>query len=492
MSYFKKLTVFLLILSLFSVSLLTGCRQKDPNELPKDYSGVELTYYKVFDSSDLIEPIITKYEDSHPGLVIHYKKFANYSEYEKTILNEMAEGEGPDIFSMQNTWFISNYKKISPLPDEMGLPSAFASTFVDVAYKDLVRPDEEGIEKIYGLPMTVDTLALYYNKDHFEDRIPAKGKPSSTWEGIKEDVTLLNKTDTSFDRFEVSGIAMGRSDNISRAVDILYLLFLQYGTEFYNENISEAIFAGKQGGEVYSYPAVEALSFFVSFAKEDFKHYSWNEFVVSEDSEAQEIEAFARGDVSMIIGYSYTYDLILNSIDALKADKISTINKDSIGIAPIPQLFDPDVSNDKRVTYASYFAETVSRNSKYPDTAWDFLIFLTSNENLDYYFKETNKPTSRRDMIEDQKKDPIFGVFASQIGYAESFPVLDYDRYKEIFSSVITAAFLRVDLDTILLEAQVLINNMVPTDGILVPKKTELEKEDSAKKDSDKKDEKEN
>ncbi len=486
MSYFRKLIVFFLILSLFSLSA-TGCRKKDPTQQKQDYSGIELTYYKVFDSSDVIEPMISKFEDSHPGLTINYRKFADFSEYEKTILNEMAEGEGPDIFSMQNTWFVSNYKKISPLPDKMGSTYDFASTFVDVAYKDLVRPDDGGIEKVYALPMTVDTLALYYNKDHFEDRLPTKGKPSLTWEGIKEDVALLNKTDTSFDRFEVSGIAMGRADNISRAVDILYLLFLQYGTDFYNENISEAIFAGRQGGEVYNYPALEALNFFVSFAKEDFKHYSWNEFVVSEDSEAKEIEAFAKGDVSMIIGYSYTYDLILNSMDTLKADKIATIDKEDIGVAPIPQLFDPDASNDKRVTYASYFAETVSRNSEYPDIAWDFLIFLTSNENLDYYFQETHKPTSRRDMIEDQKKDPIFGVFASQIGYAESFPLLDYDRYKEIFSSVITAAYMREDLDTILLEAQVLINNMVPKEGVLVPAKPQSEKEDS-----DKKDEKEN
>jgi len=371
---------------------------------------------------------------------------------------------------MQNTWFPSNYRKLAPLPAALGTPDMFASVFVDVAYQDLVRPDDYGILQVYGVPMTVDTLALYYNKDHFEDRIPSQGKPSSTWEGIKEDVTLLNKEDNSFERFEVGGIAMGRSDNIRRSVDILYLLFLQHGLNFYNENISSAIFAGQQGG-VSRYPAMDSIDLFTSFADESQKNYSWNEYMVDDDSVDKEVEAFAKGKVSMIVGYAYTYDDILEQMNLLKGKKESTINKNSIRIAPIPQLFDPDVSTSKRVTYASYFAETVSRNSEHADLAWDFLIELSKKKNLEYYFDQLHKPTSRRDMIDDQKKDPIYGVFASQIGYAESFPVFDYYVYKDIFEKVISAANLGGDAKTNLVDAQDLINEMLPEEGIIATAK---------------------
>ena len=183
---FRKPIIILLIFTLLATLTFSGCRKKEAKQKKQTFDGIELTYYKVFDDSDVIEPIIQKYIAAHPGLVIKYKKFDDFDEYQRVILNEMAEGEGPDIFSMQNTWFASNYKKLSPLPASFGAPADFSEVFVDVAYRDLVRTDKESVEQVYGVPMTVDTLALYYNKAHFEDRLPDQGRPSDTWEGIKD------------------------------------------------------------------------------------------------------------------------------------------------------------------------------------------------------------------------------------------------------------------------------------------------------------------
>lgn len=475
MKIWRKLTGVFLIASLV---ILPACREKTPQEKLKTYDGVELTYYKMFDDSDVIEPIISEYEAAHPGLKINYRKFDNFDEYQKVVLNEMAEGEGPDIFSMQNNWFFSNYKKLSPMPESFGTPDDFASTFVDVAYKDLVRTDQNGYEQVYALPMTVDSLALYYNKAHFEDRLPDTGRPASTWEGIKEDVVKLNKEDNSFERFEVAGIAMGRSDNISRGVDILYLLFLQYGVDFYNEDVSEAIFAGQQGG-ITTYPAVESLDLFTSFADENQKHYSWNEVVIDDDASEKEVEAFAKGKVSMIAGFAYTYDDVIKQINIFKSKGVDTIDLKDIKIAPIPQIYDPKVSTDKRVTYANYFAEGVSRNSKHPEVAWDFLLELTKKKNLETYFEKTHKPTSRRDMIDAQRKDALFGVFAMQSGFAESFPILDYYVYKDIFSQVIANANLGTAERSDLVTAQDLITAMLPKNGLVIKKKEKLVEEEA-------------
>lgn len=457
----KKFLAIILLVAL----VLTGCRTK-VQEAPKSYRDVELTYYRMFDDSDVFDPMIQQYETDHPGLKIHYKKFSNFDDYQKVILNEMAEGQGPDIFSMPNSWFISNYRKISPMPEKYGTPNDFSATFAGVTGKDLIRPDADGIVRIYGLPMSVDTLALYYNKAYFEDKLPSKGKPSGTWEGIKENVSALVKMDNS-SNFEIAGIALGRSDNISKAVDILYLLFLQNGLQFYNENISEAVFAENQGSSA-GFPSVNALNLYTSFADKNNKSYSWNESVVASNEFGQEVSAFAAGKVAMIIGYSYTYDLILNSINKLNSNGVKPIDKGDIEIAPIPQLYDSNVSTEKRVTYSNYFAETVSRNSKNADLAWDFLTFLTTKKNLQLYFKATHRPTSRRDMIEDQKKDPIYGVFAGQIGYGASFPIVDMASYKNIFSAVIS----KINsgggiIHDEFANAQNLINEILPKKGIL-------------------------
>ncbi|MFA6917497.1 MAG: extracellular solute-binding protein [Candidatus Gracilibacteria bacterium] len=465
----KKILAGLLVATL--VFGISGCRTKDPQQ-SQVYTGVKLTYYKPFDDSEVMDPLINEYQATHPGVQITYKKFADFDEYQKTVLSEMAEGEGPDIFSMPNWWYASNLGKIAPLPeDQGGTKDVFSGLFVDVATSDLVRVDKDGLEKVYALPMTVDTLALYYNKDHYEDRIPDRGKPAKTWEGIKEDVALLNKINSSTGDFDVSGIAMGRWDNISRAVDTLYLLFLQYGVGFYNDAISEATFAARHEG-LLTYPGLEALNLFVSFADPSQKHYSWAANSADLNIPDAEIDAFARGNVSMIIGYAYAYNDIVNRISVLKAKGERAMNKDSIRIAPIPQVYDPDTSQEKRVTYASYFAETVSRNSKNAEVAWDFLIYLTSNDVLKKYFDTIHKPTSRRDMIDPQSKDPIYGVFSKQIGYAESFPIVDYYRYKEIFTETLRKSYEQGGgTKSNLVDAQDLIDTMLPKDGYVNKKK---------------------
>ena len=43
---------------------------------------------------------------------------------------------------------------------------------------DLVHADANGQANIYGVPLTVDTLALYYNKDHYADKLAEIGRPS--------------------------------------------------------------------------------------------------------------------------------------------------------------------------------------------------------------------------------------------------------------------------------------------------------------------------
>lgn len=469
----KKIISIILIFS--SLLTLTSCRTKSSDIAAEGYDGIELTYYKMYDDSDVMDKIISEYESSHKGLKINYRMFVDFDEYMDLILNEMAEGEGPDIFSMQNTWFASNYKKVSPMPLTAGSPTDFGTLFVDVASKDLVMKDNStGLDKVFGLPLTVDTLALFYNKEQFEDAIPSRGKPSTTWSGIVEDVQKLVKEDNSFSRFDVAGIAMGRADNINRAVDLFYLLMLQNGADFYDEEMGQATFASTKSSSGTK-AALDALDLYTSFADESQKNYSWNEFVVDSNSSLREIEAFARGDVSMIIGYSFTYEEIINQIDVLRSNGVNTIDKSNVKVAPIPQVNDPETSKEKRVAYASYFAESVSRNSKYPDLAWDFLVFMTTKESLTTYFKEFKKPTSRRDMIEDQKNDPIYGVFVSQIGYAESFPIVDYYRYKEIFTNLIDSVVSGATANKALIIAQEEINKLMPEqsltfrDPVIVP-----------------------
>ncbi len=464
----------LLILSMVGGMILSGCMKKQQGgRAVVNTQRTQLVYYKLFDEEDVMRPLIQQYQALHPNVTIKYKKFDNADDYYRTILNELAEGEGPDIFSVPNYWLKKNAKKITPLDAQVLGPKQFAATFASVAEKDAVFTDpRDGGVKVFGLPMGIDTLALYYNKNLYEDRVPSRGRPAATWEEFKDDVFRLTKADNSFERFEVGGVAMGRFDNIARAMDILYMLMLQYKVDFYNDAMNAAEFMKQQavsgGGSSFN-PASKALDLYTSFALASQKNYSWNEYMVEPTSAVKEVEAFARGKVAMIFGYSYLYEQIMDEMDQLKKKNVQTITPDAVRISVVPQVNDPRTSTEKRDAYANYFVETVSRNSANPKTAWDFLMFATSRDNLVYYNQKTHRPTSRRDLIEKQKEDAIYGVFAEQVGYAESLPIYDWDLYKNIFAKAVEAVLSTVDKpEAAMRKAESEINLILPPEGILL------------------------
>ena len=245
--------------------MASGCTKgEEKNGDPKKDDGddlIELTYYRLFDPEDVFEPLIKTYESEHPNIRINYKKFTDQYEYMNLIINELAEGEGPDIFSLHSAEFSEHQRKLTPATNKIMDPETFKATFVPGASQDLLLKGENGEIRVYGLPLYVDTLALYYNADHFEEVIPDRGKPAAAWSELQQDVTKLTIPDQSFERFERAGIAMGRADNLLRAIDLLYALFLQFGVEFYNPVFNEATFA-----EGVNPPAVEVFNLFLSLA----------------------------------------------------------------------------------------------------------------------------------------------------------------------------------------------------------------------------------
>lgn len=477
MKFLKKLFVFTFILSLIVSSV--GCRTKEA-PVGADKTERTITIYGLEDAKSVFDPLLQQYTVKHPNTTINYVKFGNFDDYEKWILNAMAEGGGPDIFMMPNDWFVRNRKKLVAMPETQGTVADVRNTFVNVVAKDLIITDDSGIERVYGLPLYVDTLAIYYNKDQLEDKIPTRGRPSTLWDGIKSDVFMLSKTDQAdLSRFDVAGIGMGLSSNVTYAPDILSSLMLQYGTNFYNATMSQSILlAADQKGNS---PAVSALDLYMSFADSSQKHYSFNKYV-GEGFKYPDIDAFVSGKISMIFGYATTYNLILAERNSLKSQGADVIDVASIKTAPFPQIVNPaDSTTEQRKVYAGYYALGVSRNSVNKEAAWDVITTLTSPESEKLYFQSTNKPTSRRDLITAEGLDPIFGTFVNQVGFADSFPVVDYLKFKEFFRGAITQVESGGQSLAAIRNLQSSIQAMLPAEGFVVPLNKEYYKNQPTK-----------
>jgi len=75
----------------------------------------------------------------------------------------------------------------------------------------------------------------------------------------------------------------------------------------------------------------------------------------------------------------------------------------------------------QQVNYGNYWAEGVSKDSKYQDYAWDFVQFATDAKNVGSYLADAGKPTALRSLIAGQLNDEDLGVFAAQLLTAKTW-----------------------------------------------------------------------
>ncbi len=415
--------IFSLITTLIFGGL--GCKQTTDNGSngTSDGSGgttsasekIEINWWRLWDSQDVFREEIKAYEKAYPNIKINYRKLT-YGEYENEITSALAAGKGPDIWSIHNTWLPKHKDKLAPMPTDIMAPDVYGETFVDTALRDF--QDTEG--NIYGIPFSVDTLALYYNKDYFNTAgITA---PPANWTEFVDDVKILNKVD-SYGNIDIAGGALGTSKNVSRAVDILYLLMLQNGTQMTDEGYKKAMFNSKaktSGGEVYT-PGLDALIFYTDFANPKKSVYTWNPALHNS------IDAFIEEKASMAFSYSYEDEVIKSKAPNL-----------NYGITFMPQIEE----SSKEVNYANYWAEVVSRTSPYQREAWNFLNYLAKQENIQNYSEMTGRPASRKDVVNNQLNDPLLKIFSKQALTATSWYQANSDAIEEIFSNLIESVAL--------------------------------------------------
>lgn len=413
----KKISL-LAVLAIFVLTSGFGCRLKD-NTTKEAMEPVTLTYWRVFDGPDDFAEIIQNYETLHPFVDIEYRKL-RYDEYEKELINAMAEDRGPDIFSIHNTWIREYKSKITPMPPSTTMvypvetgtikkeivhqmrttPSLtlkqIRDNFVDVVAEDVILEDN----KVYALPLSVDTLAMYYNKDLLNNAGISE-VPSYWNRDFLQAVKKMTKQDPKRGLIQ-SGVAMGGSSNIERYTDILSLLMIQNGATMITDDNKVAFHMIPDFARDTGYnPGLEALRFYTDFANPAKESYSWN----SEMSNS--LEMFISGNLAIMFGYSYHMPAIKSSAPKL-----------NFSIAKFPQIEGNPPTN---INFANYWVEVVSKKSEHKNEAWDFIQFITSEDQVKSYLDSAQKPTALRSLVAEQRTDNNIGVFADQVLTAKSW-----------------------------------------------------------------------
>ncbi len=411
----KKKIIIISLLAAFLLNSGFGCKGTDQTT-EAAMKNITLTYWRVFDESDAFQDIINKYQALHPYVKIEYRKL-RYEEYENELLNALAEDRGPDVFSIHNTWVKKYQSKLSPLPTSTSMvyPVTEGTLKKETVYKlkatksltakdiqdkfvDAVAHDAILDGQIYGLPLSVDTLAIFYNRDLLNNA-GISNLPKYWNKDFLSAVKKLTKQSSEAGIIQ-AGAGLGGSSNIQRYSDILSVLMMQNGAVMQSgDRVTFSQIPDTLKNNNYN-PGIEALRFYTDFANPLKESYSWNSTLPNS------LDLFISGRLALFFGYSYNIEDIRT-----KAPKLN------YSISSLPQI----EGSSNIINFANYWLEVVSKKSKNQDAAWDFIQYITKEEQAKSYLEKTGHPTALKSLVDSEKEDPEIGVFANQLLTAKSW-----------------------------------------------------------------------
>lgn len=394
-----------------------------------------LTIWRVFDNDDSLDDIITSYRELHPNAKFNVVKVPEENVRER-FLEALARDEQPDIITVHASRILEFQEFLEPMPTETRVPTVVTSNPLGLKEERVVKTitypspsiravgeqfvrtvKEDAIvgDELYGLPLAVDNLALYYNQTLLDRASIAL--PPRTYSELLADVPKLTTRDDAGNIVQ-SAIALGTTNNIDRYFDVLSLLMMQNGATMTDGK--KALF--DETGENGRNPGQQAVEFYVGFADPSKEAYTWNE------NQSTARDKFAQGQLAMYLGYAYELPLI----------KAAAAPGVDIGVAKAPQ------TSETPLTYANYWLECVVANSKLKNTAWNFVLYAANSGNVGSYLEKTGKPPALRSLVDQYQGDVDLGVFAEQALTATTwYDGYDIEATETAFADMIRSVLLK-------------------------------------------------
>lgn len=401
------------LLAILALTVLTGLGCKSLSEEEKSaIKPITLNYWTVFNDVEQLKQFAAEYKQLRPYVKINVRQ-VRYEEFDSLFTNALADGVGPDIVSVHTRWLGRYQQRLSPMPPSVTaarivvksklnkemevIPETNNMPSLSYLENNYVQSAVDGVTnggRIFGLPLAVDTLAIYYNKEILDRSGVAQ--PPTTWAEFVEAVKKVNKYTPNGDIIQ-SGVAMGTGTNIDNSFDIVSLLMMQNGVEMAKGG-SVGFAAGLNKAD-YSHPSLQALRFYTDFANSTNETYSWNKNM------GDALTAFVQGKTGFYLGYAFDRQRILARAPGMK-----------LQVIPIPQLNKTSPSN-----VSNFWVESVVKDAKNQNEAWDFIRFMSTADNVKKYTEKTGQPSPYRAHVQAQSENPALAPFVSQVLFAKSW-----------------------------------------------------------------------
>ncbi len=373
--------VIILIIGLVIIFLTKGKKKTEP---------ITLTYWGLWEPESVVQGMIADWEKDNPNIKVQYIK-QDKNDYRARLQSAFSRGEGPDIFRFHATWLPVLKNDLAPLPN-----TVVASLGLDDNYFPIVVDLLKTGGQFYGVPLMIDTLALYYNKDILD---AANKSPPITWWGLENLAKEL--TVRPDQRISLAGVALGTTNNVDHWSDIIGLMIYQNGGR--PDEIGALV--------------EDVLKYYLRFK---------NTAKVWDETLPNSTLAFSNGKLAFYFGPSWRVFNLLEANPNL-----------NFGITTVPQLpklketdWEAAEKGEEELTnigWASFWTEGVAVKSEYQEESWLFLEFLGSKETLQKLYTAQSQIRlfgeiyPRSDLASSLESDPLIGSFVKQAKVSQSW-----------------------------------------------------------------------
>ena len=394
---------------LFFVALFL-LRNFDGGEPAEDVSnlGAGLTIWGVLPASAM-DTLLQKMRDVDEGYNNVSYRYIPPEQFDDVFVNALADQKGPDLLLLPHDRLAEHRARLQSIPYENFPIRDFRSAYIDGAEIFALS------DGIYGLPIAVDPLVMYWNRDIFSTN--GLLSAPTTWEDLVNN-TVPTLTVRDFNRnIQLSGVAMGEYRNIKNAFGMLSLLLLQGGSAMVTEGQNQyRIRLDDTLAQNGAQPFANAATFFTNFSNTSNTLYSWNRALTLDR------DRFLSEDLALYFGFmSEGRDL---------AAKNPNLNFD---IVEVPQ----GASATVKRTYGQYYGFVIPKTSPNKAGALTAMQTLGSATNAKQLADGYNFAPAHRSTLAAGSNDVYGRVGYASAVYARGWLNPDLDRLGDTLAGML-------------------------------------------------------
>jgi multiple sugar transport system substrate-binding protein len=358
----------------------------DPSGITAKDDGAKLTLWVRAGNEAVTDAVVKAYNDTHKNQVAITHVPAD--QYVAKFAAAAQSGSLPDILTSDIVFQPQIIKAGAVLDLTALLEKSGAAGNLAPAHEQASTADG----KTYGVPYVTDTSLYLYNKDLFKKAGLDPEHPPTTWDGIQQAADAITKLGDGVKGFYFSGNSSG-----SMAYDLTPLIWAQ-GQQVVKDD----------GSFDFDNDATRnALGFLQKLYK---------------DGDIPDSAKTDTGDGFFSVFSGGKIGIALAGGNGVNTATVGTKPRFDFGLAPIPGPQD-----GQWATFSGGDTADISKSTKHPDEAWDFINWLSSKETSQNVYLKLPAMAPRTDVTVPDSLGDQFTVPAELIKKGQTYVSTHYN-----------------------------------------------------------------